>query len=430
MKKRTTTAKSIRTLLLAAGLTLLPAFVIAQQGEQLTPEDCYALARQNYPLAKQLDLINKSRDYSLENASKGYLPQVGIYGQATYQSDVTKISVPIPNLTIPSPDKDQYKLYGEVTQPLTDLLVIKTQKELYEANAGIQAQSLEVELYKLRDRINQLYFGILLAQEQLAQNELLIKDLNTSVERMRASVTNGVATSTNLYELQAEVVKAQQRKLELGSMVTAYSNMLGLFINKTLDEKVTLKKPEPKAASMNVARPELNLFERQKKAYDYQDKLLLAKATPRVSLFFQAGYGKPAFNMFSNDFDFYYIGGARLSWSLTTFYTLKKDRELLNINREMIDLQSQSFLLNTNTTLKQQDQEIARYTSLIKSDGDLVELRTKVKEAASAQLSNGTITTTDYLSKVNAEDQAKQNLIIHQVQLLLAEYNYQSTSGN
>ncbi|TND09106.1 MAG: outer membrane efflux protein [Bacteroidetes bacterium] len=428
MKNKINIKKKILPAVLA--LLLFPAVSEAQETKPLTPEDCYQLARQHFPLAKQQDLITKSRDYSLANASKGYFPQTGIYGQATYQSDVTKIAVPIPNVTIPSPDKDQYKLYGELVQPLTDLLVIKTQKSLYEANAGIQLQSLEVELYKLRERINQLFFGILLADEQIAQTELLKKDIAAGIDKLNAAVNNGTAVKSNADELRAELLKAEQRKTELKSMRKAYGDMLALFINQPVDEKTKFVRPGNKAPSNTVSRPELNLFERQKKSFDFQDKLLTAKAAPRVSLFFQAGYGKPAFNIFSDEFDFYYIGGARLSWSLTTFYTLKNERKALGISRDQLDLQRETFLLNTNLALKQQDNEISRYSELVKNDREIIALRKSIREAATAQLENGTITATDYLLKVNAEDQARQNLTLHEMQQLLAEYNYQATSGN
>lgn len=414
--------------LLVFSLRAVP--VQAQQEKTLTLDDCYQMARQHYPMVKQQDLIKRSTEYSVANAAKGYLPQAGIYGQATYQSDVTKIAVPIPNVTIPSPDKDQYKLYGEVVQPLTDLLIIRTQQDLVRANAESQVQSLEVELYRLRERINQLYFGLLLTDGQIEQTDLAQKDLRTALDKTNSAIANGVATASSADELKAELLKTEQKKTELRSMRKAYAEMLALFTGQPVTDQTRLVKPAGKSPAVTLNRPELLLYDRQKKAYDFQDKLLVAKATPRVSLFFQAGYGKPAFNMFSNEFDFYYIGGAKLSWSLTPFYTLKNERRNLNLNREQIELQRETFLLNTSITMKQQENEISRYDELLKSDREIVALRKSVKDAAAAQLENGTITSGDFLVKQNAEDQARQNLVLHEIQLLLAEYSQLTTTGN
>jgi outer membrane protein TolC len=411
-------------------LLVLSHASFSQSEKPLTIEDCYTLAKQYYPLAKQRELIEKSKEYSIENASKGYLPQVNIGGQATYQSDVTKVPISLPNVTIPTLTKDQYKVFGEIVQPLTDALVIKEQKELITTNAVIEDQKLEVELYKLKERINQLFFGVLLMDEQLKQVGLLKKDIQNGIEKMNAALANGTAFRSSVDILKSELLKTDQRGIEFRSARKAYMDMLGLLINKTFDETTTLEKPQNKVLSQGISRPEVTLFDHQAKSFDSQDKLLTAKNFPRISLFFQEGYGKPGLNMLSNTFDSYYIGGVRFNWSLTSFYTLKKERMLLDVSRNILTAQKETFLFNTALTLQQNNNEITKLQELIKLDADIVALRTGIKNSANAQLENGVITANDYLREVNAEDQSKQNLLLHQVQLLTAEYNYQTTAGN
>ncbi len=419
----------MRTILFSI-LLAVPLTAPAQLQPPLTLTECYTLAEQNYPLAKQRELLVKSRDYSISNASKGYLPQLSINGQATYQSDVTQIPIALPNMTIPTPDKDQYRIYGEINQPLTDLFIIGEQKHYTETNTAIEAQKLDVELYKLKERINQLYFGILLLDEQRAQADLLQKDIRSGIEKAEAGVKNEIALQTNADVLNAELLKTDQRLIELNAARKAYLEMLGLFINRTLDENTQLARPAGVAAAPTINRPELVIYERQRKSISVQNRLLTARTFPRVNLFFQAGYGKPAFNIFSNSFDFYYIGGIRLGWSFTNFYTLRNDRRMLDINMQMIDVQQETFLFNTNVALRQQGSEIGKLQELIAKDKAIIALRANIKNVAKSQLENGVITASDYLREVNAEDQARQNLALHEVQLLLAQYSYQVTSGN
>jgi outer membrane protein TolC len=424
MKKQKTPSKQIWLfVLLILGLRFA-------QADTLSLEQCHLLARQNYPLAKQQQLISKSKEYSVSNISKGYLPQISVNGQATYQSEVLELPIKIPGVAVPQIDKDQYKIYGEINQPLTDLLTIKYQKTLVETNSMIQEQNLEVELYKLKERINQLYFGTLLIDEQITQMDLLKKDIQSGIDKISAAVVNGTALKSNADVLKAELLKADQKLIELNAARKSYLEVLGLFIKKSLDENSTLQKPENISGSKTISRPELILFDHQKKSYDVQNKLITAKNLPRLSLFLQSGYAKPAFNMFSNEFDFYYIGGLRFNWPLTGLYTMKKERSLLTINQSMIDIQKETFLFNTDNSLRQQSEEMSKYQKLIDKDSEIISLRSSIKTTANTQLENGTITSSDYLREVIAEDQARQNLSLHKIQLLMAGYNYKTISGN
>ena len=417
--------------LLITGCILFSSVVTAQTYRTLNIEECYTLARQNYPLIKQANLIKKTKDLTIENIAKGYLPQVNFNGQATYQSDVTSIPINIPNISLPTISKDQYKIYGEADQVVYDGGNIKYQKQAQEANEIVQQQNLEVNLYALKDRINQLFFGILLVDEQLKQNDLQKKDIQNGIDKTQASIDNGTAFRSSLDELKAELLKTEESRTELKSSRKAYLDMLSLFIHLPLDENTVLTTPQSNPLADTINRPEITLYDYQKKNYDVQDKMLHANTLPRVNLFLQGGYGKPGVvNMFKTDFEPYYIGGIRFNWLLGNFYTLKNDKRLLNINRSDIDVQKETFLFNTSLTLHQQSADVAKYIELIKQDQQIILLRNSVKNASAAQLENGVITAHDYITQVNAEDQSRQSLILHRVQLLLAQYNYQTTSGN
>ena len=413
------------TLLLLAG-----ANAYCQSVATLNLDTCYALAKKNFPLLKKMALIDKTEAFSIDNASKAYLPQFNLVGQATYQSEVTKIPISLPGMQIQELNKDQYRLYGELSQSLTEPLIIKQQKSIITANTVHEKQKLEVELFKLKERINQLYFGILLIDAQLEQTNLLEKDIELALKKTDAAILNGVSLKSNADMLKAELLKIAQRNIELMANRKAYTDMLSLFINRTISENETLQIPSFGALSSTINRPEMKQFEAQKRSVEAQKKLLSAKNLPKLSLFFQGGYGRPTLNALSNDFGAYYIGGLRFNWNITSYYTYKNDKQLLFMNENNIDIQKEVFLFNTQLLLKQQNGEISKLIELINTDKQIISLREKIKTTSNVQLENGTITAIDYLNTLNACDQAKQNLAIHKIQLLLAQHTFQTTSGN
>lgn len=407
---------------------LFTGFLQAQ--ETLNLEQCYQLGRENYPLIKKQELIKKSAEYNVENALRGYLPQINILGQATYQNDVTQFPVKLPNVSVDPLSKDQYKAYVDINQTIYDGGIIKNQKRIAEKQAEIQTQQTEVELDKLKERINQLYFGILLTDKQLAQLQLTKTDLNEGIKKAEAQLKNGVIFKSNLDALKAESVKTDQRQIELQSMKETYQKMLSYFINKKIDENTTLQMPEKDLIIKTNKRAELKLFDSQKSLIETQKKLVASKNAPKLGAFFQGGYGKPGFNMLKNEFDVFYIGGVRLSIPISGFYTKKNEMELLKNQSQDLDIQKENFLFNLNFTEIQQKNELEKIQSLINKDDELIELRKSIKKASLAQLENGVINTNDYLRDVNAEEQASLAKISHEIQYLLTEYNLKAQLNN
>jgi outer membrane protein TolC len=412
-------------------LFFLPAVLTAQGLKKLDLQQAYDLSQKNYPVIKQKDLVKQTANINIYNLQKGFLPQVTISGQATYQSDVTKIDVSFPGFNFQPLAKDQYRLVTDVSQLLYDGGVTKEQKALQQLNASVEDQKLEVELYQLKERINQIYLSVLYLDEQLKQIDLVKTNIQTGIKSVDAQVQNGVAFKSNLNMLKAELLNTDQRAIEIKSSKKGLIEALGIFLGQPLSEELVLEKPMMTAVVINseIARPELKLYNEQSKYINGQNKLIAAKNLPKASLFVQGGYGRPGLNQLKNGFDFYYIGGVRFNWSLGGLYTKKKEKELVEINKKIVDIQKETFILNTNTQLKQQQSEIEKLQQLIASDNEIIILRESVTNAAKAQLENGVITANDYLEEINAEDQAKQSLINHRVQLLQAQINYQTISG-
>ena len=402
----------------------------AFNAQEITLDDCYNLAKKNYPLVKQQELIITSKEYTVQNANRAYLPQVSINGQATYQSAVTALPIKLPGVTVPELSKDQYRIYGEVNQFLYDGGMTSAQKKIAESSANLETQKMEAELYKLRERINQIYFGILLLDEQHKQLSLLMSDLDANLKRVDAAVQNGAALKSNAQVIQAELLKAKQRETELLASKKLYLDMLSLFTGTKYNETTKLQRPVLVTSSGSVHRPELSVLDLQASHLQLQTGMIRAKSLPKVSLFLQAGYGRPALNMLSNTFESYYIGGLRLNWSLTGLYTLKNEKSIIEINKRNLEIQKEIFVFNTGFNLSQQNSETTRLNELLKTDDEIVALRSSISKSYSAQLENGVLNSADYLRERNAEEQARENKVLHEIQLLLAAYNLKTSYGD
>lgn len=398
--------------------------------EKISLEECYTWARENFPLIKQMDMIDKTTQYSLSNASSGNLPQINLNGQATYQSDVTAIPIIFPNMDVPSVDKDQYKIYAEIYQPLSNFSNVKTKKEQIEIEGEIEKQKVEINLYQLKERINQIYFGSLLINEKIEQFEFIVADIDSSLAKIKAAIKNGTATETDKQMLYVERISILQQIEENKSNQVAFLKMLSMLTGKNIGQNTVLEEPTMAALGTEINRPELQLFKLQSDALHIQEKQVKSSLIPNIGLMAQGGYGKPGLNFLNSDFALYYIGGLKFNWYLSGFYNLKNTKKILHISKDKIALQKDVFLLNTSLSQSQQSTEITKFQTLLESDKEIIRIREEILSTAKVQLANGLITTIDYVKFLNDVNKAKQKLLLRKTQLLLAQYNLKTTSGN
>lgn len=415
----------MKKILLSIGFIICNLSVFSQT---ITLDECQNLAQQNFPLAKQKNLIDESSKNSVSSILTQYFPQVQINGQATYQSDVTRIELgnlpsQLQNISFPKPTLDQYKVYADVSQTVFDGGVISNQKKMANANSLVEKEKLEVEMYKLKDRINQTYFGILLMDEQLKATDLLQNDLQTALDKVNVMVKNGISLITNKQNLEAEMLKVKQAKDEILVQRQSFVTVLSLLTGKEIDGNVVCAKPKIISEVENTVRPELNVINYQLDAIKIQNQQLTSLNVPKINLFAQGGYGKPALNMFTDKFEPYFVGGIRLNWQLSRFYTLSKDRNNLKVQEKSLEIQKDMFNLNQQITEMQQNSEIKKLANKLKTDDEIVLLRKEIKNTSKVQLENGVITSSDFIRDANAENQARQTKTLHEMQLLLAQYN-------
>lgn len=389
---------------------------------QFTLEECQSLARGNYPLVRQYGLIEKSQEYNLANAGKGYLPQFSLSGKATYQSDVTKLPVELPDIQVKGAPKDQYQIMFDVQQTLWDGGDIRSRKQFTRASSEIEKEKLNVDMYVLNDRINQLFFGMLLLDEQLKQNQLLLDDLARTHQQVSTYITNGIANQSDLDAVSVEQLNTKQHRIELESSRQAYRNMLSAFIGKTISSQTAFLKPALEDAASVTGinnRPELRWYDAQEQRLNVQEAALKIRLMPRLGLFVQGAYGNPGLNMLKNEFSPYYIAGVRMAWNFGSLYTLKNDRQQIDNTRRQVETGRDVFLFNTRLQTTQQDASVLSMRQQMENDNEIIRLRENIRRAAEAKVENGTMTVTDMLREITAENLARQTKALHEVQLLM-----------
>lgn len=388
---------------------------------QVTLESCYMHARENYPLIRQYDLISKSETYNLSNASKGYLPQLSIDLQASYQSDVTKIPINLPGVYIDGLPKDHYRASVQLQQSIWDGGQIRSQRRVLEQKAKVEAAELETNMYTLRDRINQLYFGILLLDEQLLQNELLQEQLNRNLHQVDKYVLNGIANNADVDAVKVEILNAKQQHINLDYTRNAYVKMLGYMTAQKYGPETTFSKPQINneySASDCMNRPELLLFSAKLEQLDWKEKALTSGYTPRVGMFLQGAYGNPGLNILEDKFKFFYVAGIRISWDIGKLYTSRNDRQLLEMNRQFVETERNMFLYNTHLQKTEVERVLQSLEKQMKDDDEIIQLRNRIRMAAEAKVANGTMSVLDMLREVNKESQAKVSKALHEMQWL------------
>ncbi|HQW56004.1 MAG TPA: TolC family protein [Saprospiraceae bacterium] len=406
-------------------------FILSGEAQNvLTLDSCYALARQNYPLIKQLGLDRRLEQVSLDNIKKGYWPQVNLNAQAGWQSDVTTIPVNIPNIKIPIPPQDQYKAYLDINQLLWDGGQIKLQAQQKSLETKIEAEKINTQLYSLREKINQLFFGILLVQEQLKINALSYAGLLIAENKINSAIKNGTMLRSNGDNIRAELLRVEQQKIEQTGNRSGMLSTLSWLLGTELDTATVLVTPLLTMPYKTTSRPELAQFEAQIKAIQLRNKLIQIRNLPRINLFVQTGYGRPALNMFSNSFDPYFIGGLRISVPLTNWYNNKNDHELIQLNTQSVDLQKEIFLYNLQLSQKQLFTDIDKYKQLIEKDIEIVALRQNTLTAAQSQLDHGVITIGEFLQEMDKIELARQQKTLHEIQLIQTIYNQKYLTGN
>ena len=421
---------------LVFGLTMLPLLALGQ-----TLEECQQAAERNYPLIQQYGLIGKTTELTVSNIQKGWLPQVSASAQATYQSDVVswpdemKTMMNGMGINMKGLKKDQYRVGIDVQQTIYDGGVIGSQKRITREQGKVQAAQNDINIYNVRKRVNEMYFGLLLIDEQIKLNSDLQTLLGGNERKLESMTKRGTAAESDLQNVKAERLNAVQKATELASQKQMLQRMLSTFCGIEISN---IQKPQVKVEGINLTtenhRPELKALDAQISVLNAQEKALNAALMPKVGVFAQGFYGYPGLNMFEDMMHHKWslngIIGARVTWNIGALYTRKNDKAKLQLQRDMTENSREVFLFNNNLEQIQQHENIERYQKLMAHDGEIISLRRAVRKAAESKLTHGIIDVNDLVREINQENAACVQQSVHEIEMLKEIYDNKYTTNN
>lgn len=410
-------------------LLVLPgSFAGAQDSVSLS--DCQAWAREAHPFLKQKVLYGRISELKQENNQTSFLPQLLLEARATYQSDVTKVDIQLPGVDLPGLAKDQYKLYLDVRQNIWDGGVVKANDVLAEAQKQADQQGVEVDLYSVREQVNDLFFSSFILQENLRILQRKRETLEARRRRTESGVRHGMMLQSDLNQILAELLRLRQQETELQSDRETALAALAILTGKQADELQNLMLGTAEVDyRLKPVRPELDYFELQDKSLAVSADLIKKKRNPQVYGFGQAGYGRPGLNMLDNDFVSYYLVGVGLNWKVFDWKNAGRERKIVQLRQEMVQTRQQQFERDVQLALDRERKRIQQLNKILESDRELIVLQEQITKSSASKHENGTLTISDYLQDLNAEMTARITFETHKVRLEAAKVNYLNILG-
>lgn len=421
---------------LAAILTTA-AILTPTAGAEVTLTQCLEKAESNYPLISRYGLTEQTLEINLSDINKGWLPRIGVYGQATVQNDVPEFPGTLKNiLTQLGQDYKglghvQYKLGVDVSQTVWDGGASKAGRQIERASAAERQAALDVQMYAVREKVINLYFGILLIDSQIRQTENTIKLLEANLKLMQSKHKEGVAMQSDVDQVEAQLLTLRQQLASARNAGKSYRDVLSVYIGESLGDE-NLEIPVTTALNSGESdRPELKLFEAQTHLNAAREESIGSSVMPKIGIFAQAYYGYPGFNYFESmmkrNLSFNLLAGIKISWDIDSFYTKKNSLKKLATANAGINADRDLFLFNTRLQTSSQRQDIAGMQAVMADDAKIVALRESVRKAAESQLRNGVIDATSLLSRITDENQARLTAAYHEIQLLHNIYKLKYT---
>lgn len=415
-------------------LLYILVFFIAPAGfsqQVLTLQTCYDLAEENYPLARQTDLLEAKSEKEIQVIKKEKLPKLDLNAQATYQSDVIQFPLELPNTSIEPPNKDQYRASLDVSQLIYNGGRIGANTKLKEAELQTQQQQVAVNLYSLRSRISQSFFNVLLFQEQTKLLVTKMQELEVRLSEINAGVKYGAVLPATAQAFKAEILKLEQQVSEANHDRIKALGSLASLIAIELEPNTTLERPEVHIITKeNSKRPEITLFDLQENQLETAKDVISKTNYPRLSGFAQVGYGNPGLNMLDNSFQDFYMVGLKMNWNIFDWGKTKKQKQSIEISKDILATEKETFELNNAIQLQEAKSEIDKLEELLQRDDAIIVLREQVLEAVTSQFQNGAISSSEYITELNNLYEAKIGKEVHQTRLSLAKAHYKLIKGN
>lgn len=399
---------------------------MAQEQGTFSIDECVEMACRHYPQSHEYELIDAALKYDLNNASLSWVPQVSLSGKATWQSEVVEMPFDIPGFEFDIPH-DQYGITADVTQQIWDGGMSGSRKEIARAGAEVKKGQLAVNLYSIRSQVQKICLGIMLVDKQLELNRLLEGQLQRSIGEISSLIDHGIALQSDKDQLEVNVLTCRQQISALNREKASYTKILGILTGQNMEGVRII--PEASSEKPAYGRPELALYSAQARQVEAQRRQLDANISPKFNLTLQGGYGRPGMNMLSGEFSPYFVAGIKMQWNFGALYTLKNDRRKADTDARKVEYLIESFKMNNDVEAEQKRCEIDKAQAVLADDDRIIELRQNIRESGESQYRQGVLKMNDYLDMLSEEYKARLNKSIHEIQLLMAEYDLKNTLG-
>lgn len=404
----------------------------------LNLDSCIETTIKNYPIFKDKNLNKKISDLSIKNNKANYLPSLSFEGKATYQSDVFRLDIEMPNIpgfeiNLPEPPADQYDFSLNFSQLIYDGGNIKNLNFIEQKKLLAEQKKTDVELYRLKEQVEKTYFSILILQKTQNQITITIKELHKKKNTISSAIKNGVLTQDNSDIIQAEIYKLQQNLIEVNENKKVGIKILEELMSSNLQDDIELKFPNDFEINENDSsktRPEIELFSMQNDILKANEKLLTSNRLPKLGAFAKAAYGNPGLTMVNDEWNPYFIIGAKLTWNIWDRNITKRNKNILKINSELIETKKEAFNKNISILCDKELSNVLKLKKLIEKDDAILKLQINICKKASSKLDNGIITSVDYVKLLNDKNRTKIKSEIHKIQLIQAKRNYNRIKGN
>lgn len=404
----------------------------SQQADTISLDYCLGLLSERNPVVRRKHVSNEISDIRITNLTTNWLPEIGIHAQANYNSETVDFSELMEGIPVNMPEipLDQYKIWAEISQTVFDGGITSARKNAEHTAVAVEIQQTEIDLYHLKQKVLQVYFALLLAEKNREILEVSLDELRINIGVMRAGFDNGVVMPEDLMAMEAEELNMEQMIDEVDFSSHTMINTLSVLIDSTLTADTYFSLPVvPEILTSEAKRPELKLFEQQKAVFDANKRLIVSSDLPKIFAFSQLAYGRPGFNMISRDFHDYYTVGLGMQWSFLHYGDNRRQKKILDLQKDMIDIQHDSFDDQMSIQLQTEENNIRKYDELLKKDDKILQLRKEITLAAFSKLNNGVISSTEYLSEFNKEILAHLQLENHRLLKMQAVYNYLFIQG-
>lgn len=411
-------------------IIILLVCVFLSNAQTLTIERCVMLARENYPLIAQYGLLEKISEVNISNISKGWLPQGSASGQISWQNDVAALPELLTGMltqngiNYPGLDKTQYRIGIDITQQIWDGGKIQANKQAIKTSTDVKKASLDVQLYDVEGRVEELYFSILLLNKYIRRADKTIALIDSTLIQAKSMFANGVAMKSDCDQIEAKLLATQQQKIQLCSNYVSLTRILELFIGEPIGQRDLVIPAAEITEQQSESCPQTQLFESRLNNIRASELGIKASQMPTVGAFASGYYGYPGYNMFKNmqsrDMSFNFMAGVKVAWNFGSLYTRKNDLNKLELQRKEIETERTTFNFNNNIAILESIGQIDALRDMMRNDEKIVELRQNVLNAAQSQLRNGVIDSTTLLTKITDEELAENDLAQHRLELIKA----------